>query len=846
MQDKGNEVFSYYDSVKSVVPKYHISVEQLHARITGADRANCRLQIERVRAIQGQPKPERQALKESILPCVSPHGTFSKRNKDGLLRLSGLIITDIDAYGSDLSQLKAGLKRDPFVRLVFEGPSGPGSLKLLWRIDPALVKVGNKSNQFEDIFNGIEGYMRERYADMLPDLKDGETILDEASKDLARCCFLSYDPDAHINPFEGERVDAHFIEEFSCRPAASATAVSPASVKVERTPARSLQALAIKHLKPKKSHHHELIKFVCAAEREGYSQDAVLSFLQAGDWIDPTSGESDPAKLDATIQSLYSLYAHHGADVEVLVPGRSIKYEYLTFRSSKERGWELEGIFWHGILKMLEAAGYCRRRMGKGFILVRKQAGVIEEAVHQDMLAFVQSKIVERGSVSFDAWGHVFAPVEAIMEAFVKTSHNIFNDGRLAHLPLDDTPLLKDTDDSIFLPFRNGIVTLKAFQPVQMQAWEDIKGYVLWKDCIIPHDFQYTPKYDAGVFFTFCHNITNGDEERMFALVTGIGYMMHHYFRESEGQAVILYDENIKDPNKPSGGSGKGVIANAIKRVRKTAKVDGKHFDERNRFRWEAVGPDTQVVWMDDAKKDFDFSILHSNLTDGWTIERKFQPQFVLPPADSPKTIISSNNILKGEGTTNVRRQHIVEVGDYYSSKIKRNNKPIEEEHGGLFWGKTWSQDEWDMFYSFMVVCGKAFLESGLKAADDSNVERNKLRLRTSNDFVQWVEGKGLEPKGKDRGYKTKDLFEEYRDTFFGDDETTFKQINFSKFINYFADSRGWEVDRWKSNGTAYFRFIDPSAPKDGGRPAGMPKDEDGPPHVSDNDSLQGGEDLPF
>jgi hypothetical protein len=37
-----------------------------------------------------------------------------------------------------------------------------------------------------------------------------------------------------------------------------------------------------------------------------------------------------------------------------------------------------------------------------------------------------------------------------------------------------------------------------------------------------------------------------------------------------------------------------------------------------------------QVVWIDDIKPDFDFSLLHSNLTDGWTIERKNLPQFLM------------------------------------------------------------------------------------------------------------------------------------------------------------------------------------------------------------------------
>ena len=131
------------------------------------------------------------------------------------------------------------------------------------------------------------------------------------------------------------------------------------------------------------------------------------------------------------------------------------------------------------------------------------------------------------------------------------------------------------------------------------------------------------------------------------------------------------------------GGTGNGLIANAIKQLRNIAKVDGKLLNTTNRFKFELVNPDSQIVWIDDPKKDFEFETLFSCLTDGWTIERKYLPQFFIKPEDSPKVLICSNVVLNRKGTSNKRRQFIVELNDYYSSKfVTGNESPIEEEHG--------------------------------------------------------------------------------------------------------------------------------------------------------------------
>lgn len=251
------------------------------------------------------------------------------------------------------------------------------------------------------------------------------------------------------------------------------------------------------------------------------------------------------------------------------------------------------------------------------------------------------------------------------------------------------------------------------------------------------------------------------------------------------------------------GGTGKGLFINALKQLRQVTKIDGKNFLEENRFKWENITPSTQIVWIDDVKKDFQFSTLHSNLTDGWTIERKFLNSFSIEPKFSPKTVICSNSIIKGGGTTNLRRQVIFEFSDYYSRKIKNGNKPIEEEHGGIFFAEDWCQSEWDSFYTFMFNAAKFYLEKGLVQADSINFELNTFRQNTNEDFADWCINEKFDTSEK---YDTKEKFKEFLQIYYGDTHN-FSQRTFSKWLGEFANFKKWEKVLVKSNGNSFFKF---------------------------------------
>jgi hypothetical protein len=289
-------------------------------------------------------------------------------------------------------------------------------------------------------------------------------------------------------------------------------------------------------------------------------------------------------------------------------------------------------------------------------------------------------------------------------------------------------------------------------------------------------------------------------------MCSAIGYLSHNYFDPSKGYAIIFYDEAITNPSSPMGGTGKGLIANALKQFRRSTKIDGKLMIDGNRFKFELVNPDTQIVWIDDPRKDFAFESLFSCLTDGWTVERKFLPQFYIQPEASPKVLICSNVVLNRNGTSNKRRQFSVELNDYYSKQLVNGNEtPIEKEHGILF-KEEWLQAEWDSFYSFMIDNVLMYLKDGLIPYQTKNVEINFLVQNTNEDFVEYMTEKNFK---LDVWYDTKKAFDDFIKLYYGED-SNFKQRGFTNWLKRYAESIKVDYDNSSSGGVTKFIFISP------------------------------------
>lgn len=156
--------------------------------------------IQRELTDHGDAKRAKQAASEQKkqLPAILWSGTFTKRANDALVQHSGLLCADLDGLNGELPVVQEQLKASPYVWVLFTSPSGDG-LKAVFRVYPDAAKhLGS--------YRAIEQHVRELTG----------AQVDQACKDVARLCFLSYDPELILK--EGARAIEPLPEPEKQRP----------------------------------------------------------------------------------------------------------------------------------------------------------------------------------------------------------------------------------------------------------------------------------------------------------------------------------------------------------------------------------------------------------------------------------------------------------------------------------------------------------------------------------------------------------------------------------------------------------------------------------------------------
>lgn len=166
----GKTVISYYRSCRDATPR-EISLSNTLSVIKSGRYKDL---VERIRT--SHTKEEKEKYKRN-LPAVTFGGKFSGRTQ--LVKASQLACLDFDKVNSKADYYYS-LKGSEYIFSFWLSPSGNGF--------KALVRIPEVSNKEE---------YQEYYKAILKHFKGLEP--DEATKDITRLCFLSYDPNLYLN-----------------------------------------------------------------------------------------------------------------------------------------------------------------------------------------------------------------------------------------------------------------------------------------------------------------------------------------------------------------------------------------------------------------------------------------------------------------------------------------------------------------------------------------------------------------------------------------------------------------------------------------------------------------------
>ena len=248
----------------------------------------------------------------------------------------------------------------------------------------------------------------------------------------------------------------------------------------------------------------------------------------------------------------------------------------------------------------------------------------------------------------------------------------------------------------------------------------------------------------------------------------------------------------------PNGGSGKGIICNALGKLKKVSVLDGKGFSFEKSFPYQTISIDTQILVFDDVKKNFQFESLFSLVTEGITLERKNKDAIHLDVKHSPKIMITTNYTIQGNGGSFERRKFEIEMSSFFSA----NNTPKDVLGHMLF--DDWDNEEWLKFDNFMITCLQFFLKNGLIESEFKNLETRKFINETRHEFYEWAnESDRFDLNVR---YSKSDEFDKFvRENI--DVQKWLTHAKFSKWLESFATFKKWKYLSVKSNGIKYFEF---------------------------------------
>jgi len=367
-------------------------------------------------------------------------------------------------------------------------------------------------------------------------------------------------------------------------------------------------------------------------------------------------------------------------------------------------------IFFKQFLEKNGFHKYCPEG-SKNYVFVKIKDNLIDHTSDKEIKDFVLEYLLQLEDMSI--YNHFAEKVGLFREEF------------LTLLMTVDIHFISDTKDTSYLYYQNCAVkvTTKGIETID---YLELDGYV-WKDHVIDRNFKMCRVTNCD-YKTFISRISDNHQDRIDAIESTIGFMMHGHKNLSYTPAVILYDSKISD--NPEGGTGKGIFMNALARMKKLVVIDGKAFAFEKSFPYQTVSVDTQILCFDDVKKNFDFERLFSVITEGLTLEKKNKDAIKIPYSKSPKIAITSNYAINGSGNSFARRKWEIEFHNHYS----KSYTPYDEFKKHLF--DDWDIDEWCQFDSYMVECLSSYMRTDLITSKFFSSDIRGLMQDTSIDFV--------------------------------------------------------------------------------------------------------------
>lgn len=703
---------------------------------------------EKVHIIRSTGNPEERIKIKNSLAWFTFNLFNGKRNNE-FFASTQFLIFDLDKL-DNLDEIRKQLEAWIYTSAVFLSPSGKG-LKLIIKLNIPLLTNRHYYKVYLQIMEDIE--------------KKFNVRLDPSTKDPARACYLSHDPDIYIN----EYADEYTINESMLVEEENKTSSFNNSNKRENV-------LQFFKGVDEGSRHNAMLSLVATLKARNLDHDFIRTIAYSTNLL------NNPPFTDEEFSKEFSSILSSLAKNEI-PPKEEIFWE---ISNSKNRP---KAVIKPAVLiDFLTKHGFYKYALSKNdIIFVRVINNILYKTSIADIKEFIQNYLN----------GLVYEFKDSVREAVIK-SHNIYLTKQTLHFLSSLNPRLKrGNKENAYLFFKNAFLKITS-ESISTHSYDELNDEYVWNDSIINRNIDINA-LDSALFLAeynqLLRNVCRNEEQWYNALSCAIGYLAHDYKDKSNARAIILCDEEISLADDSNGGTGKSLICSALKHIKNTEVIDGKNFRTDSPFIFQKVDIDTEVVLIDDVRKNFDFESLLSAITSDLTIEKKNQKPQTIPFEESPKFIITTNYTISGNGNSYDRRKHEIEFSNYYNSKWT----PRDDFGHNLF--DEWPEDEWTWFYLCIAIYVQRYLKHGLMKYEIKNLSYRRAVNSTSQEFIDFA----LDHIEVDKEYIKRELWDEFKNRF--PEYTQMRSNKFTNWLKTYANNFQLKYNERKSNEKRFISF---------------------------------------
>lgn len=405
---------------------------------------------------------------------------------------------------------------------------------------------------------------------------------------------------------------------------------------------------------------------------------------------------------------------------------------------------------------------------------------------------------------------HELFSKDMLIEKLLKSIGTYFNEQKLYYLRSKEEIIWhKDTLNEKYFYFQNGYVTVTK-DKINFNSYDDLPACI-WNDQILPRDFQLTNKKLITPVEQFFYLVSNSDVNRFKDLKIITGYYLHNYF-DYKLRSVLITDSTISEDDESNGRSGKTLWGKLISAMisgngnntenKSFVEINGKEFKPEEKDKYQSCSHNTQVVMINDLKKNFDVDHVYNDVTEGIMVKLLYKQVFRI----YVKMILTTNKTIRITGDSSRDRFIEFEFSNYFNA----THSP-EKEFGHWFF-RDWNKQQWLAFDTFMINCVKEFFANNkeLNKPDMINLNVRKLREQTSLEFVEYMEQ--IWKPNHNEWYKFQVRYKLFTEMY--PDYTKLKEKTFADWIKLFMkyspiykDFKKSDMHRRTAEGTEY-RFI--------------------------------------